>query len=95
MDIFTRGFESSIEQRTNYSEELCFPGIWRYFEWSHRRYLDFELGHSNKILAKKRDIITKLKEKVADMVDILNSQMIVETDRIVIKYRIRTHNGAL
>ena len=44
---------------------------------------------------KKRDIITKLKEKVADMVDILNSQMIVETDRIVIKYRIRTHNGAL
>ena len=67
---------------------------------------DILSGHTDDILIlnlvtrikfwlKKRDIITKLKEKVADMVDILNSQMIVETDRIVIKYRIRTHNGAL
>ena len=44
---------------------------------------------------KKGTLITKLKERAADMTDFLTGQKIVETDRIVIKYRIITNNGSL
>ena len=44
---------------------------------------------------KKETLIAKLKERAADMKDFLTGQKIVETDRIVIKYRIITNNGSL
>ena len=48
-----------------------------------------------KFWMKKGTLVTKLKERAADMVDFFTGPMIVETDRIVIKYRIITNNGSL
>jgi len=63
--FFTRGFESSIESKTNFREKFCFPGIWQLglSEWSHRRHLDFELGHSNRSLVETKNYYNQIEGK--------------------------------